>query len=205
MIPVKYSAKKFYNENAESQADHYTDENLAEEFIELREEFADKSGEKLLDAGCGHGRDTEYFYEKGLTSTGIDISEELIKIARNRFEPDFQVMDFRNLQFKDEKFDSVWASASIFFVPPEEMKTAINEFYRVLKPEGDLFVSMKIGSGEPELNEKWSSKVKEYPVEMDEARKMFESAGFFIERKQVNESSRGSDFVSFICTKPKES
>ncbi len=204
-MPVDHSAKKFYNKNAESQADHYTDENLAEGFIELREEFAEKSGEKLLDAGCGHGRDTEYFYKKGLTPTGIDISKELIKIARNRFEPDFQVMDFRNLGFSDEKFDSVWASASIFFVPPAEMKKTLNEFYRVLNPGGDLFVSMKIGTEEAKLNEKWSSRVKEYPVEMDEARKMFESAGFFIERKQVNESSRGSDFVSFICTKPKES
>ncbi len=202
---MSYSAEEFYRNHSEKQAEHYTDENLAEGFLELRKKFTEKSGEKLLDAGCGHGRDTEYFYNQGLNPTGIDISDELIEIARNRFQPDFQVMDFRNLDFESKEFDSVWASASIFFVPPEDMEKVIKEFYRVLKPGGDLFTSMKIGDGEPVLNEKWGSKVKEYPVEMSEARKMFESAGFSIERKQVNKSENGSDFVSFICTKPKES
>jgi 2-polyprenyl-3-methyl-5-hydroxy-6-metoxy-1,4-benzoquinol methylase len=90
---MKNSAREFYSKNAENQAENYTDEDLAQEFLDMRERFAEASGERVLDAGCGHGRDSEFFHEKGLNVTGIDISEELIDIARERSEANFEVMD----------------------------------------------------------------------------------------------------------------
>ena len=201
---MENSAREFYSENAEKQAESYGDEDLAQEFLDMRERFADQSGGKLLDAGCGHGRDSKFFSEKGLKVTGIDISQELIEIAREKSDAEFKVMDFRDLGFSKESFDSIWASASIFFVPPEDMQKAVEKFSRVLRPGGRLFVSYKLGSGKF-VKEKWRSKVEEWHISREEGREILESSGFKIEEEKINRSENGNDFISFICVKPKES
>lgn len=198
------SAEEFYSAKAGKQAENYKDENMAQEFLEMREKFAEASGDKILDAGCGHGRDASFFQDQGLNVTGIDISQDLIEIAREKTDADFEVMDFRDLRFPDESFDSVWCSASIFFVPPEGMEKAVEEFYRVLRPEGRLFLSSKIGDGKF-IKEKWGSKVEEWHISKMRGLEMVESAGFEVLDQKINESENGNDFVSYICSKPKES
>jgi len=107
-------------------------------------------GKKVLDFGCGNGRDSDFFDKKGLNITGIDYSDELIKIAKIRVKnAKILKMDFlKNLEFKDKCFDGVRASASLLHVPKEVVIRVLKEINRVLKIHGVLFISVKEGEGE---------------------------------------------------------
>lgn len=104
---------------------------------------------KVLDAGCGPGRDAEYMHEDGMDVTGIDISEGMVEEAKKRVPKiTFKVMDMRSLTFKDATFDGIWAMASLFNIPKEEIPKVLKEFKRVLKPDGIVFIAVKEGEGE---------------------------------------------------------
>ncbi len=106
-------------------------------------------GKKVLDAGCGPGRDVAYFLEEGLSVIGIDASLGMIEAAKKRVEKGtFFLMDFRKLKFEDESFDGVWCMAGLANLPREELITAIGEFFRVLKDNGAIYIAAKEGKGE---------------------------------------------------------
>ena len=107
-------------------------------------------GRKILDFGCGNGRDLEFFYKKEFEVIGIDYSDALIKKARSRIN-NVKVlkMDFlKKLDFKGEEFDGVWASASLIHVPKKSLNKVLSELKRIMKPKGVLFVSVKEGAEE---------------------------------------------------------
>ena len=90
---------------------------------------------KILDVGCGPGRDARYFCDKGARVTGIDLSSETLKIARST-APDahFVIMDMRSLDLVSTSFDGIWCCASLYHLPKVFVNTTLTEFYRVLKP-----------------------------------------------------------------------
>ena len=104
---------------------------------------------KILDAGCGPGRDSQYFSSKKLDVTGIDLSSEFIALAK-QFAPKvtFSLMDLRNITFLDGSFDGIWACASLLHLKRDEVSEVLASFHRILKPGGVLFVSVKEGKGE---------------------------------------------------------
>lgn len=83
------------------------DYKLESEYI-LKHIFSNKNAKTLLEMGCGSGGHSEYFSKKGLAITGIDISETMIEIAKNKNIPNFNpvVGDITNFSF-EKKFDSV--------------------------------------------------------------------------------------------------
>jgi ubiquinone/menaquinone biosynthesis C-methylase UbiE len=107
------------------------------------------AGKSVLDAGCGHGRDARFFSDAGLEVTGIDLSERLLKIAVAKApKAKFLIMDMRQLTFPDRNFDGIWSCASFLHIPKKSAGQALEEFRRVLKPAGLLYVSVKEGDGE---------------------------------------------------------
>jgi ubiquinone/menaquinone biosynthesis C-methylase UbiE len=109
----------------------------------------------ILDAGCGAGRDSQEFFKKGARITGIDISEGLLKEAR-KVNPSIEFIygDLTAIPFKNEIFDGVWSEASLVHLEKlEDVQKALNECYRVLKPEGalHLYVKKQMGSNETEV------------------------------------------------------
>jgi len=112
----------------------------------------------ILDAGCANGRDTQFFVDQGFKVVGIDLSEELIKIAKRTIsDAEFRLMDLRKLEFSDNYFDGIWCNATLHHLNIEDSKKALNEFCRVLKPRGKLFISVKEGQGSEDLLETFSS------------------------------------------------
>lgn len=88
---------------------------------------------RLLEVGCGTGHWSRYFSDKGFEVTGIDISAEMIKIARQKHIPNsrFEVVDGRNLPFEDESFDGAAAITVLeFTTDPEKI---ISEMARCVK------------------------------------------------------------------------
>ncbi len=125
-----------------------------------RERFASmvKPGGKILDAGCGSGRDSWYLSERGFTVVGIDLSDRLLDYA-DRYTTascSFQKMDLRKISFTDGSFDGIWACASLLHLTREEIVPVIKRLYEVLVSGGVLFLLMKEGKGEKYLtNEKF--------------------------------------------------
>ncbi|MEV6163478.1 class I SAM-dependent methyltransferase [Streptomyces sp. NPDC052052] len=112
----------------------------------------------VLDAGCAFGRDTALLAARGITVTGIDLSEHFLDRARELHPGlDFRRMDVRALDFPDASFAGVWSQATLLHLRDEDVAAALSEFRRVLRPGGALFVSFKEGKGEEEIVESFSA------------------------------------------------
>ena len=111
-------------------------------------------GAKILDVGCGPGGDVKFFLEMGYFAQGIDMSKEMIKIAKRKV-PDgiFSIMDMRRLGYIDESFDGVFAAYSLIHIPAREVVSTLKEFNRVLKKGGVMFLAVREGRGEGFIKE----------------------------------------------------
>jgi tRNA (uracil-5-)-methyltransferase TRM9 len=106
--------------------------------VELAIDLANKwTPGKILDIGCGNGRNLKPFLEKGFECTGIDSSKELIKIAKEQV-PGAKLIaaNATKLPFPDETFDYVISLAVLHHLKPKYHEKALSEIKRVLKPEG---------------------------------------------------------------------
>lgn len=98
---------------------------------------------KILDVGCGTGNFSIKLAEMGCKVTAIDISEEMLGIARKKavekqLDIAFHKMDIYDLKFADHTFDGVFSMAAFEFI--KEPKKAYEEMYRVLAKEGQLLI-----------------------------------------------------------------
>jgi SAM-dependent methyltransferase len=108
-------------------------------------------GGRILDAGCGSGRDSLYFLNRGYRVTAFDASPVLAQMSSELIGQPVAVLRFQDLDF-DEEFDGVWACASLLHVPRSEMPDVLQRLTRALKPNGVLYASFKYGDGEGERN-----------------------------------------------------
>lgn len=104
-------------------------------------------GDKILDAGCGGGRNMHWFVQNNFDTHGIDSSEAAIINLRNEYPSlpakNLQVSLIENLPFSDNFFDHVISSAVLHFAAnAAHFKEMMGEMVRVLKPRGTLFIRM---------------------------------------------------------------
>jgi ubiquinone/menaquinone biosynthesis C-methylase UbiE len=98
------------------------------------------TGKALLDLACGDGLDLVFYQSLGATVSGIDSSEELIKIARNRLPgADIHLGSFDSTPFPDEAFDAILSKYAIQTSP--DLGPVLDEVHRILKP-GGVFMYM---------------------------------------------------------------
>jgi|SRR5271157_1933432 len=109
-----------------------------------------KSGNSILEVGCGPGVEAKYFIKEGYAVLGLDASEGMLAEARQRVpEGTFMRMDMRDMEeLKDGCFSGVWCCASLLHLAKAEAPRAVREFRRVIKDDGTLFISLKKGDGE---------------------------------------------------------
>lgn len=141
-------------------------------------------GGKILDAGCGPGRDSEYFVRKGFSLVGIDLSEKLLSIAKKRVTlATFQKQDLRKLTFAPEEFDGIWASASLLHLKRDEIPKVLRQFYQILKRNGALFILVKEGTREGFIPYKLASNLPRFfsYFKSEEIKRVLEQVGFVIE------------------------
>jgi len=101
-------------------------------------------GDKVLDLGCGNGRFFEILKGKSINYIGVDSSEKLIKIARERYPgARFQVADALSLPFSDDSFDKIYSIAVLHQIPSGEFRVKfLKEARRVLKQDGLLILTV---------------------------------------------------------------
>jgi SAM-dependent methyltransferase len=197
---VSREAAEFYSEHADRFAEKYTEDMLGEEYFGYMDSFAELAGGKVLDAGCGPGRDADLLMERGLEVLGVDLSERMVEIARERNEAEFEVADITELEFEEE-FGGVWCSSAIFFLDREGMSEALECFMEALKPGRPLYINFKQGDGFVE-KERWEDSVRELRVSEDEARELLEKVGFEVVEFQRAEVPHSTAYLNFICRKP---
>ncbi|HKL78610.1 MAG TPA: class I SAM-dependent methyltransferase [Gammaproteobacteria bacterium] len=105
------------------------------------------AGGAILDAGCGSGRDTRAFQERGYRVTAIDAAPELARLAEAHAGIAVHVQRLEELNWRD-RFDGIWACASLLHLPAGDLPDAFQRLGRALKPGGVLYASFKYGQGE---------------------------------------------------------
>jgi SAM-dependent methyltransferase len=104
---------------------------------------------RILDAGCGSGRDAKAFSALGHQVTAFDASPALVALAERELEQPVQCLRFQEITWQDE-FDGIWACASLLHVPAVELPDVLQRLCKALKAGGILYASFKYGSGERE-------------------------------------------------------
>lgn len=104
--------------------------------------MGDVEGKRVLDIGCGTGRMIENLRKFGAKAVGIDVSKEMLRVARKKFlSTEFVLGDAENLPFEDEEFDMVIASFVVVHLG--DLRLAFEEVHRVLK-DGGVFIVTNI-------------------------------------------------------------
>jgi SAM-dependent methyltransferase len=102
----------------------------------------------ILDLGCGAGRDLSYFQSLGHEAVGLDGSQQFVIMARSHSQCEVLHQDFLAMRLPEGSFDGIFANASLFHVPSQELPRVLLELCRSLKPRGVLFSSNPRGNNE---------------------------------------------------------
>jgi len=162
-----------------------------------------KKKAKILDVGCGCGRDAEYFKSEGFSVTGIDLSEGMLNEAKNKAKDvELLKMDMRKLELKKNTFNGIWCMASLLEIPKNEVGIVLKEFNKVLKKEGVLYISTKEGGGEQFLKKEiYENEPKFYAFyKQTELEDLLKENGFEILYSIVSEDE-GTKWVEIFAKK----
>ena len=148
----------YYNHNAQA----FIADTVSVEFNDQQEMLLKylKPGAHILDLGCGAGRDSKSFIEKGYKITALDGSAELCKIASDYIGQEVICKTFEELD-DNNTYDAVWACASLLHVPMKELPSVIASIERALKPGGYLYTSFKYGDFEGERKGRYFTNLTE--------------------------------------------
>lgn len=161
---------EYYNKNAQSfyegtvNADMSLWRNKFESYI--------PDGSRVLDAGCGSGRDSRAFKQHGYSVVAFDASSEMCRMASELIGQQVWQMRFDEIDFEEE-FDGIWACASLLHVPNEELLDVLEKMHRALKDNGALYVSFKYGEGTKQRGDRTFSDFTEESVKV-----LLNNAGF---------------------------
>ena len=135
----------YYNKNSEEYFNSTLNvdmTNTYKPFLKL----VPKDG-KILDLGCGSGRDSMNFMKLGYEVTAVDGAKELAKKASALLGKEVIVSTFEELELK-EKFHGIWACASLLHIKKEDLKIVLNNLYNNLEDNGVFYMSFKYGEKE---------------------------------------------------------
>ncbi len=140
----KYNTLKYYDKNAKSYYDQTLEGNLQENYEKFLKHLPENA--YILDFGCGSGRDSKYFKEKGYIVRAIDGSKEMCKLASKYINQEVVCMKFDELS-DINTYDGIWACSSILHVEKENLTPILIKMIKALKDNGVIYTSFKIGVG----------------------------------------------------------
>lgn len=137
---MKAKTIEYYNENV----DKFVNDTQDVVFCATQDLFLSylNEGDSILDFGCGSGRDTKYFLSKGYKVDATDGSEEICKVASDYTGINVKCLLFNKLDEID-KYDGIWACASILHLDRDDLIDVFHRIARALKDNGILYTSFK--------------------------------------------------------------
>lgn len=187
----------YYNRNADS----FFEGSINADMSVVRARFLSyvPAGGRILDAGCGSGRDSKVFMEAGYDVVSFDASEEMCKRASEYIGREVKNMRFEEMSFANE-FDGIWACASLLHVAFEKLPEIVKKLHEALRTNGAVYASFKYGEGTKIRGNRVFSDFTEESVIP-----LFENAGFKIVSNVVGTDSRpgreDEKWVNVICVK----
>lgn len=136
------STIQYYNEHAEEYFKETIDINIEDfrkKFISLLPKNA-----KIIDIGCGSGRDVKAFSEMGYNAIGLDIAENLSATAKQHLNIDIIYENMINWK-SSEPFDGMWCCGSLLHLHDDELQSFLQNLKYNLKQDGIIFISVKEG------------------------------------------------------------
>ena len=112
----------------------------------------DPGPRRILDLGCGPGRDLCTFRDLGHEAVGLDGAARFVELARRHSGCEVLHQDFIALALPATHFDGVFANASLFHVPRQELSRVLGELRTALRPRGVLFASNPHGQNQEGWN-----------------------------------------------------
>ena len=103
---------------------------------------------RILDLGCGSGRDMAWLEAQGAVVTGVDLSAGMLEQARRIVTGTLRQMDMCELDFPAVSFDAVWCCASLLHIPKATAPDVLAQIRTLLTAAGMLFLAVQEGSGE---------------------------------------------------------
>jgi SAM-dependent methyltransferase len=141
-----------YNLRAEDFREGTRDHDVSQTIAALLSHIEGEPPFTILDFGCGPGRDLKVFAALGHVAIGLDGAERFAAMARTDTGYDVWQQDFLKLDLPDGRFDGVFANASLFHVPSQELPRVLRQLQATLKPGGVLFSSNPRGANEEGWN-----------------------------------------------------
>jgi SAM-dependent methyltransferase len=132
----------------EATRDHDVTQNIAA----LLQSIEGKPPFKILDFGCGPGRDLKAFGELGHSAVGLEGAAHFVTMARAQSGCEVWQQNFLKLDLPNAYFDGVFANATLFHVPSQELPRVLLELHATLKLGGVLFTSIPHGRNEEGWN-----------------------------------------------------
>ena len=133
---------QYYNEHAADFTADTQQSDMSERYVPFLSRV--KAGGHILDLGCGAGRDSAQFLQRGYQVTAVDGSEELCRIAEAFIGQNVHHMYFQDIAWQ-KQFDGVWACSSLLHCTMDELPEILQKVSNSLKENGILYLSFKYG------------------------------------------------------------
>lgn len=148
----------YYNANAEG----FVASTANVEFGALQRKFASKlpEGGRVLDLGCGSGRDSLAFLKAGFQVDAVDGSKSMVQAASSLTGLPVAHATFIEYEPQGE-YDGIWACSSLLHVPKGDLPAVIGKYAHALKPNGTFYLSFKLGSHNGMRNGRWFTDLDE--------------------------------------------
>jgi SAM-dependent methyltransferase len=137
-----------YRRRAEQFREGTRDHDVSQNIAALLKHIVPPAPFTILDLGCGPGRDLSAFTQLGHRAIGLEGAPEFVAMARAATGCEVWQQDFLKLDLPERTFDGVFANASLFHVPTQELPRVLRELRAALKPQGVLFSSNPRGNDE---------------------------------------------------------
>lgn len=148
----------YYNEHAEQFIAGTVDANMTALYDFFLKHIP--LGGKILDLGCGSGRDTKAFMERGYSVVAVDGSAACCEAASTYIGQEVRCCTFDQIDYQN-KFDGIWACASLLHLPKRELVSVFEKLATALKVGGTLYCSFKYGGFEGERNGRYFTDLTE--------------------------------------------
>jgi len=141
-----------YNKHADSFWSGTRDHDVSQNRDALLQQLRGPGPFRILDFGCGPGRDLKVFRDLGHEAIGLDGAERFVELARDYSGCEVWHQDFLKLALPLEFFDGLFANAALFHVPSRELPRVLRELWAALKQDSVLFSSNPRGENEEGWN-----------------------------------------------------
>jgi len=164
-----------YDSNAESFWEGTRDHDVSQNVNALLSALPADASLDILDFGCGPGRDLKTFADLGHRAIGLDGSLAFCDMAKIHSGCQVLHQQFLNVDLEQSCFDGIYANASLFHIPSQELPRVLRKFHTALRKDGVLFMSNPRGNAEG-----WQGQRYGNYTEFEESKVLIEALGFHL-------------------------